>query len=369
MTPLPGGVGATILGVAGPALDADEAAFLRDADPFGFILFARNVETPAQLRRLTGTLRDAVGRDAPVFVDQEGGRVARLRAPHWHEWAAPLDAAEAAARSAATTGEEAAGQAAARAVWLRYRLIAAELRAVGIDGNCAPCTDIAFAATHPFLRNRCLGLTPQSVAERAAAAIEAHLAGGVLPVVKHVPGHGRAAADSHLALPRVDAPRAALAESDFAVLSRLAAAPLAMTAHVVFDAVDPDRPATLSPAVIALMRNGLGLSGLLMTDDIGMGALSGPVAARAAAAVAAGCDIVLECSGDRDRAAAVAAAAGRLSGAAAVRAAAALAERRTPAPVDIGALASELRALTQGCDPMTDPLPAPVPGQPRNPHG
>lgn len=325
--------GATIFGCLGPALGAAERDFFRQADPWGFILFARNVESPAQLRRLTGELRAAVGRDAPVFIDQEGGRVARLRPPSWRDWPPPLDQASR------------AGAAAARSLWLRYRIIAAELGDCGIDGNCAPMADIAEAGTHPFLRNRCYGETPEAVTAAARAVAEAHLAGGVLPVLKHIPGHGRARADSHAELPRLDAPLAELRAWDFAPFRALADLPLGMTAHIVYDALDPALPVTLSPSGIAAIRGEIGFDGLLMTDDISMGALSGSPAALSRAAIAAGCDLVLHCNGDPGEMAEVAEAAGRLPPRAAARAEAALARRRPPGTIDIAALEAELEAL------------------------
>ncbi len=325
---------ATVLGCAGPALTSAEAAFFRDADPFGFILFARNVETPGQLRRLTGDLREAVGRDAPVLVDQEGGRVQRLRAPHWREWLPPLD--EVAGLAPGARG---------RGLWLRYRLIAAELRAVGIDACCAPSADIAGPDTHPFLRNRCFGSDPATVAEAARAAAEGLLAGGVLPVMKHLPGHGRAVVDSHLHLPRVTADAATLAATDFAAFRALADLPVAMTAHVVFDAFDTEHPATLSPAVIRVIREGIGFAGLLLTDDLSMQALSGTLASRAAAAIAAGCDVALHCNGKRAEMEAVVAAAGRLTTDATVRAEAALARRGPAGTIDTARLEAEFVAL------------------------
>jgi beta-N-acetylhexosaminidase len=323
--------GATILGVEGLALGADEAAFLRAANPWGLILFARNVETPAQLARLTAELRMALGRDAPVFVDQEGGRVQRLRPPHWRDWRAPLDEAR-------LTGP--------RGLWLRARLQAAELRAVGIDGNCAPTCDIAGPRTHPFLRNRCLGETVETVVQNARATAEGLLAGGVLPVLKHMPGHGRAEADSHQHLPTVTAAAEALQETDFAVFRALAELPLGMTAHIRFTAFD-DRPATQSPQVLELIRQDIGFAGLLMTDDIGMEALAGDFAARATASLAAGCDLVLHCNGTRAEFEQTVAAAGTLSPAASLRAEAALRWRQAPEPVDIDALAAEFDRLSQ----------------------
>lgn len=328
--------GATILGCLGTRLSAEEAAFFRDADPFGFILFARNIQDPAQVARLTADLRAAVGRDAPVLVDQEGGRVQRLRGPHWHEWLPPLD-------QMAATREGAV----ARAVWLRYRLIAEELRAVGIDANCAPTADIACAVTHPFLRNRCFGTDADTVTLAARACAEGLLAGGVLPVMKHLPGHGRASADSHLSLPRVAASRAELLANDFAPFAALTDLPMAMTAHIVFTALDADHPATASPVMIKLIRQEIGFGGLLMTDDIAMHALSGDFGARARAALAAGCDVILHCNGDMAEMEAVVAAAGTLTPAADARAQAALAQRAGPAPIDSAALHAELLTLVQ----------------------
>ncbi|MFN6978640.1 MAG: glycoside hydrolase family 3 N-terminal domain-containing protein, partial [Gemmobacter sp.] len=307
-------------------------AFLREADPWGFILFARNIVDAPQLRALTDTLRGAVGRDAPIFIDQEGGRVQRLRPPLARDWPAPLDHATGAADPV-------------RALWLRHRIIAAELRGLGIDGNCAPCCDIAGPDTHPFLRNRCLGTDAATVTRRARAAADGLLAGGVLPVVKHIPGHGRATADSHLDLPRVETPLPCLAETDFAPFAALADLPLAMTAHVVYTALDPDRAATLSPAVMAAIRGAIGFAGLVMTDDMSMQALSGDLGALTSAAIAAGCDVALHCNGRRDEMAAVVAAAGRLTPAAAARADRALAARRAPDAADLAALAAELARL------------------------
>ena len=330
------GTGATIFGCLGPELTVAERAFFRDADPFGFILFARNVDTPDQLRRLTGDLRAAVGRDAPILVDQEGGRVQRLRAPQWREWLPPLEQVQR------------AGADAARSMALRYRIIAAELRAVGIDGNCAPCADLALEMTHPFLRNRCYSGDPDQVAAIARAVADAHLAGGVLPVIKHLPGHGRSTADTHHDLPTVDLSAADLDRTDFAPFRALNDLPMAMTAHVVFAAHDADHPATQSPAMIRVIRDRIGFAGLLMTDDLNMQALSGTLADRAARAIAAGCDIALHCKGDMAEMVAVATAAGQMRDDTRLRAARALAARRTPDPVDIAALEADLALILQG---------------------
>lgn len=323
---------AAILGCAGSRLGADEAAFFRAADPWGFILFTRNVVDPRQVARLVADLRDAVGRDAPVLIDQEGGRVVRLRPPHWRGWLDPLDQA---------------ARAGPRSFWLRYRLIAAELAMLGIDANCAPCADIAGPRTHPFLRARCLGLSAPEVAANARAAADGLLAGGVLPVMKHLPGHGRAEVDSHLALPLVLADAEALAAEDFAPFRALADLPMAMTAHLHYPAFDA-APATLSPHIIGLIREAIGFQGLLITDDISMHALAGSLAGRTRTALAAGCDVVLHCNGKMAEMEAVIAAAGPLSPVAEARATAALAHRRVPEAIDSRALAAELEALLQG---------------------
>ena len=325
---------ACIFGCEGPALGDAERAFFAETAPWGFILFARNVETPDQLRRLTGDLRDAVGRDAPIFVDQEGGRVQRLRAPYWREWLPPLDTVEA------------AGPQAPLAMYLRARLIAAELHAVGIDGNCAPTVDIAGPLTHPFLRNRCYGSDLDTVVAVARAVAKGLLDGGVLPVMKHMPGHGRAMIDTHLDLPRVTDAAEDLLRSDFAAFRALADLPLGMTAHIVFSAYD-DQPATCSARMIRVIRDQIGFGGLLMTDDLSMQALSGTIGERAAASRRAGCDVMLHCNGNLGDMQAVAAASGALAGAALARAEAALAARRIPDTADPKALDAELAQLVR----------------------
>lgn len=320
---------ATILGgIEGVSLTAGERDFFRAADPWGFILFSRNVESPDQLRRLTGDLRDAVGRDAVITVDQEGGRVQRLRSPHWREWCPPLEQA----------------QAGARAMWLRYRLIGAELRNAGIDSDCAPVLDLAQPDTHPFLRNRCLGTEPIQIAELGRAVADGLLAAGVLPVMKHMPGHGRAVADSHHDLPVVDAGENVLEATDFAAFHGLNDLPMGMTGHIRFTVLD-DAPATSSARIISLIRDRIGFDGLLMTDDITMNALSGTEAERAAASIAAGCDLVLHCNRNVAEMEPVVAAAGLMNADAERRANAALAMRRPPEPADLDALLDEYRQL------------------------
>jgi beta-N-acetylhexosaminidase len=325
------GTGAAIFGCAGPVLLADERAFFREADPFGFIIFARNVETPDQLRRLTVDLRDSVGRNAPVLVDQEGGRVQRLRAPHWREWDPPLDTVERAESV----------EAAVRIMRLRSAVIAAELATVGVDANCAPTLDVVRPETHPFLRNRCYGSDPETVARIGRAVADGFAHGGVLPVMKHLPGHGLSHVDTHHDLPTVDVGLDALKAVDFAPFRALNDLPMAMTAHLVFSACDPDLPATQSARMIRIIREEIGFKGLLMSDDLNMQALSGTLAERAARTIAAGVDIALHCKGDMDEMQAVATAAGTMGLATRVRAEAALAARR-PASVNVEAALAEL---------------------------
>lgn len=326
------GRGAAIFGCGSTELGRDEAAFFRDFDPCGFIIFARNVETPDQLRGLTDALRNSVGRDAPILVDQEGGRVQRLRCPHWRDWTPPLDFVAAAGRNAA------------RAMELRYHLIARELRAVGIDANCAPVCDLITDTTHPFLKNRCYGADVVHVSAIARAVADGLLAGGCLPVMKHMPGHGRSHVDTHHDLPTVDTCRGDLNAHDFAPFKALSDLPMAMTAHLVFTAYD-DKPATQSPAMIRAIRDEIGFNGLLMTDDLNMQALKGDLSSRTAASMAAGCDLALHCKGDLAEMQAVAGKAGTMSDATLHRLAAALTWRHAPSTVDIGALEAELRLL------------------------
>lgn len=327
--------GAAILAPLGTELSLDEAAFFRDFDPWGFIVFARNLETPAQIRALCSSLRDAVGRDAPILIDQEGGRVQRLRPPLAREWLPPLDFAER------------AGDQAVNAMYMRYRIIAAELLDLGIDANCAPMADIARDRTHAFLRNRCYGTNVQDVVALSRAVAGAHLDGGVLPILKHMPGHGLAQLDSHLDVPRITQGEEYLDAHDFAAFRALNDLPMGMTAHLIYEVFD-QQPATVSSWMMNLIREDIGFGGLIMTDDISMQALSGTVATRSAAALSAGCDVVLHCNGDLAEMQAVANACGPLRENARKRAQAALDCRCTPNPVDIDALDAQLKALLSG---------------------
>ena len=324
---------AFITGVSGPALTDAEREFLRDAQPWGLIIFKRNVANPDALRALVDDARSVLGRAAPVLVDQEGGRVQRLGPPHWPKYP------PAAAYGRLYDANRTEGLAAAR---LGGRLIAADLAAVGIDVDCMPLADVPVAGADAVIGDRAFGAEPDKVSALAAAFAEGLQDGGVLPVVKHLPGHGRATADSHQKLPVVTAAKTALEATDFAAFRPLAGLPLAMTAHVVFTALDQTAPATTSPVIVReVIRGSIGFQGLLMSDDLSMAALSGSLGERTLAALAAGCDMALHCNGSMDEMRAVAEAAPVLAGDAARRAEAALARRKPAGEIDPAASRSE----------------------------
>jgi beta-N-acetylhexosaminidase len=328
---------AFITGIAGASLTDRERAFLREAQPWGLIIFRRNVETPGGLRRLIEDLRSTLGRDAPVLIDQEGGRVQRLGPPHWPAYP------PGAAYGIVYDRHREEGLAAAR---LCARLIAADLATLGIDVDCLPIADVPVSGADPVIGDRAYGYAPAKVAEIAGAIAQGLSDGGVVPVLKHIPGHGRAAADSHQQLPVVSAARSSLEAIDFAAFRPLARLPMAMTAHVVFTAIDPIAPATISATIVRdVIRDSIGFEGLLMTDDISMGALSGSIGERCRAAIAAGCDIVLHCNGNMAEMEAVAADVPKLAGAAERRAAAALAAKKAATPLDIAAARAEVLTL------------------------
>jgi beta-N-acetylhexosaminidase len=317
---------AFICGCSGPALTPDEAGFVERASPWGLILFSRNVEDPDQIRALIGEFRSAVGWPAPVLVDQEGGRVQRLGPPHWRSYP------PAARFGALHAIDEEAGVEAAR---LNARLIGQDLARLGMTIDCAPLLDLRLSETHAVIGDRAFHSDPRRVAALGRAACEGLLAAGIVPVVKHIPGHGRARADSHLELPLVEADADTLRAEDFAPFRQLSDMPLAMTAHIVYKAFDPDRPATLSADIIGeVIRGEIGFDGLLMSDDLCMGALTGTMRQRADALFAAGCDLALHCNGRLDEMAAVAEAAPLLAGRAARRAEAALAAIGEAAEID-----------------------------------
>jgi len=320
---------AFITGLAGLSVSANERAFLRDAQPWGAIIFKRNVSAPEQVEELVQCFRDIVGWEAPVLVDQEGGRVQRLGPPHWPAYPPGARYGEMYDR------EPAVGLAAAR---LAGHLIAADLKSLGIDVDCLPIADVPVAGGDPVIGDRAYGSEPGKVAAIGKAIAEGLQAGGVLPVLKHLPGHGRATTDSHHKLPMVDADRPTLERTDFAAFRPLAGLPLGMTAHVVFSAIDPIAPATTSVTIVRqVIRGFIGFQGLLMSDDVSMNALSGTIAERSRDALAAGCDVVLHCNGDMKEMSAVASVVPELSGDAAKRADAALATRSAPEEFDTDA--------------------------------
>ncbi|MGE3145921.1 MAG: beta-N-acetylhexosaminidase [Pseudorhodoplanes sp.] len=326
------------------AIAPEERDFLKESEPYGLIIFKRNVENPEQLKALTAEFRNVVGRAAPVLVDQEGGRVQRLGPPHWPAYP------PASVFGTLYDSDPAAGRAAAQ---LGARLIAADLQAVGIDVDCLPLADVPVPGADNVIGDRAYGTNAPKVADLARAAAEGLLQGGVLPVLKHLPGHGRAAADSHLALPVVETPRAVLQDTDFAAFRALRDLPLGMTAHVVFSAFDSVAPATTSAIMVGdVIRGWIGFEGLLMSDDVSMKALRGPMAERTRAAFAAGCDLALHCNGDLAEMRAVAAESPPLAGEAARRAERALAHRRAPQPIDLAAaharLSEVLKSVRQG---------------------
>ena len=329
---------AFITGVSGLVLTPDERDFIGAQRPWGFIVFKRNIETAAQVAELVRQMRDAGGDpDAPVLIDQEGGRVQRLGPPHWPVY--PPGAAFGALHDI----DPPAGL---RAAWLSSRLIAADLTDLGISVDCLPLADVPVEGADAVIGNRAYGTSPDKVAVLARAVTEGLEAGGVLPVLKHIPGHGRATADSHHRLPVVDTAQIELERTDFAAFRPLADLPMAMTAHVVFSALDPAQPATTSATMIAqVIRGSIGFQGLLMSDDVSMNALQGTLAQRTRAAFTAGCDVVLHCNGKLDEMRAVASETPVLAGEALRRADRAKASRKAPRPFDRIAGRQELNEL------------------------
>jgi beta-N-acetylhexosaminidase len=329
---------AFITGVSGFTLTADERDFMRETRPWGFIIFKRNIETPAQVTALLTELRDSIGEpEAPVLIDQEGGRVQRFGPPHWPVYP------PGAVFGTLYEIDRKLGLTAAR---LSARLIAADLIDLGVTVDCLPLADVPVAGADAVIGARAYGTEPGKVAAIARAITEGLEQGGVLPVLKHIPGHGRATADTHFKLPVVDTPKAELEKTDFAAFQPLADLPMAMTAHVVFSALDPAQPATTSATIIEqVIRGSIGFQGLLMSDDVSMNALAGSLAERTRAIVSAGCDMVLHCNGNLDEMREVAREAPVLSGKALDRAKRALASRKAPQPFDRAAARAELDEL------------------------
>jgi beta-N-acetylhexosaminidase len=329
---------AFITGVSGTELGAEEREFIRAARPWGFILFKRNIETPSQIVQLVLDLREAADEpDAPILIDQEGGRVQRLGPPHWPVYP------PGAVFGTLYDIDPALGLFAAR---LSARLIAADLFELGVTVDCLPLADMPVAGADAVIGNRAYGTEPAKVAAIARAVTEGLEQGGILPVLKHIPGHGRATADTHFRLPVVDTAKAELERTDFAAFRPLAELPMAMTAHVVFSALDPAHPATTSATIIEqVIRGVIGFQGLLMSDDVSMNALAGSIAERTRAIVTAGCDMVLHCNGKLDEMREVARETPELSGKALDRARRALASRKAPQAFDRLAARAELDAL------------------------
>jgi beta-N-acetylhexosaminidase len=328
---------AFITGLTGTTITPDERAFVRSAEPWGLILFKRNVADPAQVRALTDEFRAICGRDTPVLVDQEGGRVQRLGPPHWPPYPTGALYARAYERDPSLG---------LRVAKLGARLIAADLAVVGITVDCLPLADVPVAGADPVIGDRAYGNTPRQVSAIAAAIAEGLMSGGVLPVLKHLPGHGRANFDSHKRLPVVDTDRATLEATDFAAFRPLGGLPLGMTAHVVFTAIDPGLPATTSPVMIhEVIRSFIGFTGALMSDDVSMGALSGTLAERTGRSLAAGCDLVLHCNGVLAEMDAVASECPELGGEALARTARASASRRAADEIDLDAARAEFAGL------------------------
>jgi beta-N-acetylhexosaminidase len=329
---------AFITGTSGTTLTSDERAFIAAERPWGFILFRRNIDDPAQVTALVREMREAArAPDAPVLVDQEGGRVQRFRPPHWPNYPAG------AAFGRLYDIDSKIGLQAAR---LSARLIADDLLPMGVTVDCLPLADVPVPGADAVIGDRAYGDEPGKVAAIARAVAEGLERGGILPVLKHIPGHGRATADSHLALPTVNTPREELERTDFAAFKPLADLPMAMTAHVVFSAIDPAQPTTTSATMIERVIRGLiGFQGLLMSDDVGMNALAGSIGERSRALIAAGCDMILHCSGKLEEMREITREAPELSGKALMRAQRALASRKPPQPFDRAAAKAELDAL------------------------
>ncbi|EJL25495.1 beta-glucosidase-like glycosyl hydrolase [Caulobacter sp. AP07] len=335
-------ISAAILGCAGTALLAEEAAFFRDVKPWGFILFRRNIESPDQVRAMTAALRATVGRDdAPILIDQEGGRVARLQPPHWKTYPPGRAYGSLVANDPLVARE---------ITRLGARLIAHDLTSLGINVDCVPVLDVPDPKGHEIIGDRAYGDTPEQVATLGRAAAEGLLAGGVLPIIKHIPGHGRAMSDSHLELPVVKAKLAELDARDFAPFRVLSDMPMAMTAHVVYTAIDRGRPATTSrKAIKKIIRESIGFDGLLMSDDLSMKALSGDFRQRAKDSLSAGCDVVLHCNGDMAEMKAVMSGVGKLSREARRRVQAVMSRIvKVPEPLDVAEARARFDAAFNG---------------------
>ena len=320
-------IGAYIFGCSGLELSKEEKSFFFEAQPWGFILFSRNIKSRLQLRELTCQLRDTVGRNIPILIDQEGGRVQRMRSPEWKEYLPALEQVKKADN-------------ALRIMYLRSRLIAYDLQEVGIDVNCAPIADILRADTHPILANRCYSTSIDEVVQVSRAVANGLIDGGVLPILKHIPGYGRAVVDGHEELPNVSERFDVLKVTDFLAFKRLADLPISMTAHVTYTDID-SLPTTISKKIIKMIRDEIQFKNLLITDDISMGALAGSISERAELSLKAGCDIVLHCNGELNEMVQIAKVCGYLSGSSKRRSEIALNCRKPSTCVNIAEVKSE----------------------------
>lgn len=334
-------VRAVIFGCDGHVLTAEEVAFFKAARPWGFILFGRNCASPEQVKKLTASMREVLGREnAPILIDQEGGRVQRLRGQHWRP-RPPAAAFGAVSRQNPRAARDLA--------YDNARIMGAELYELGINVDCVPCVDVPVEGAHGIIGDRAFANDPWVVAGLGQSVIDGMMDSGVLPVIKHLPGHGRAKADSHMELPVVDTPREELERTDFTPFRALARSHLGMTAHVVFSQIDPSSPATTSKKVIdEVVRGFIGFDGLLMTDDLTMRALRGSLSERVKAAVAAGCDMILHCTRHMEEMREIADATPLLSGKALERAERAMAAFKRPRAIEVAVLQSRVDAALNG---------------------
>jgi len=334
-------IGAFISGCEGTSLNDSEVSFFERHNPWGLILFKRNVESPEQLKALTGHFRKITSRpNAPVLIDQEGGRVQRMGPPLWRQYPAA---------NKYSVLYDSDPLRALKLTRLITRLMAKDLYDAGINVDCLPVLDVPQPGSHQIIGDRAYGVTPERVSVIARAAISGLMEGGVLGIIKHIPGHGRAMSDSHLSLPKVDASYDELLHGDFLPFAAMADIPMAMTAHVVYSAIDPDNPATMSKIVLSeIIRDQFGYDGLVMTDDLSMHALSGSFAERASNAISAGCDITLHCNGNITETEGVAEGSGQLTGGSLARANKALAQCCEPMPFDESAAEQGLKDLMNG---------------------
>ncbi len=326
-----------IFGIASTKLSDAEKSLFTATNPLGFILFKRNCQNKQQLRQLIAELKDVTNRNKLlILIDQEGGRVSRLQPPTWRNHPAAGKCAALAQHNL---------QNAKRACYLQSRIIAAELAELGITVNCTPVLDIPTANSHNIIGDRAIGDNAQQVITLAHEIINALFDGGVLPVIKHIPGHGRATVDSHKELPIIDTPLAELEKTDFVPFSTFKHMPMAMTAHIIYTALDPHNVATISAKVLNYIRQHIGFTGLLLSDDISMQALKGPIEKRAADAIKAGCDVILHCNGKIEEMRNIAQILPPISNISLQRAEQAIAQLRPPKPIAINAAETELQSL------------------------